>query len=484
MSIVAVQGSLGEIEQALKTDEEFFISFNLADELTFPVPDFHKVSFRFLISSEVSKIALALPRNHAKTTLAKLAVVYYFTFTDHRFCVYLSNTSAIAVEACKDIIGFMESDNFRAVFGELKWITRQEGAGFYKFEFRGETRILKAFGANMQVRGLNIDNARPDLLVVDDLEDNENTATPFLREKLKKWVYGPLFKAMNKLKNKIIWLGNMISNDCMLKSHCESEDWHSMRYGCLLSNGEPLWPDLWPLEDIQKDFVTYQREGLIAVWFAEMMNMPMVDGLGLISADKIPYAPGVEPGDITHGFITIDPADSDKDWADSAAIVVHGFVPEKRAWQVVEYTKQRGMGPLDIHRVATEYCYKWRLNVIGIESVALQSVYQSFFKYINMVEGIEGIEVVPVHAHGSKTARIASWCAMLESKEYYLTEGELDATEELLNYDPTKKKNKDDLIDACAYGPQMIQMYMHLIMQTYAVGRPAKELGYHEISAL
>lgn len=52
---------------------------------------------------------------------------------------------------------------------------------------------------------------------------------------------------------------------------------------------------------------------------------------------------------------------------------------------------------------------------------------------------------------------------------YALTQGDYDITQQLLIYQPARKKNKDDLIDCCAYGVQMISRYLHEIMKYYAV---------------
>ena len=294
-----------DIIEALHKSGEFFLNFYLGDELEFPVPEFHKASWQLITAEMIFYIALALPRGHAKTTLCKLCCVWYLLFTDTRFIVYVSNTANVAVEACQDIIKYMQSENHIKIFGECEFKIHREGHGYYKFwmecpdghgSFYKKFVILKALGAGQQVRGLNIDNQRPELAIVDDLEDNDNTATPLMQKKLKVWFFGAFMKAMSKKRKKVIYLGNMLSNQSILHSIVEKSDyWHSIRYGCLLSNGEPLWPELWPLDEIQKDYLEYQRQGLSALWFAEMMNMPMAEGTALIDPSDITYMPAVLP---------------------------------------------------------------------------------------------------------------------------------------------------------------------------------------------
>lgn len=468
-----------DIITALHADGKFFINFFLADELKFPVPDFHIESWNLITAEMILYIALALPRGHAKTTLSKLCCVWYLLFTDTRFIVYVSNTSTIAAEACKDIIAYIRSDNFISIFGEVSFEVNQEGHGFYKFwmhvpngagGFKKKFCILKALGAGQQVRGLNIDNERPQLAVVDDLEDNENTATPLMQKKLKVWFFGAFMKAMSKKRKKIIYLGNMLSNQSILFYLCEkSQEWHTIRKGCLLSSGEPLWADLWPFEEIRKDYLEYQRNGLTALWFAEMMNMPMAEGTALIDPGNITYMPMIIPGQQSAAFITYDPAISQKTWANDSAIAVHAYVADR--WQIAE-TVSGKFPPEKVFYLLVELCLRWNTRVVGVEAGAYQlglkviweilskTIEQSFFVY-----------EVP-HKNRSKTERLAVWCAALTKKIWTLTEGDMVVTQQLINFDPLKSNNVDDVIDACSMGVVMTEQYMSQIMEQFRFNKP------------
>lgn len=468
--------SHGDIIDALHHDGEFFIQYFLGDELEFPVPEFHKTSWNLITAEMILYIALALPRGHAKTTLSKLCCVWYLLFTPTRFIVYVSNTHPVAAEAVKDIIGYMQTDNFRKLFGDLDFRVEREGHGYYKFFMNvpdgrgGFTRkfaILKALGAGQQVRGLNIDNERPELAIIDDLEDNENTATPMLQKKLKLWFFGAFMKAMSKKRKKIIYLGNMLSNQSILYSLCEkSELWHSMRYGALLSNGEPLWPELWPVEELQADYLEYQREGLTALWFAEMMNMPMAEGTALIDPSEITYLPQVLPGQQSTAFITYDPAISQKTWANDSALAVHGYVNDR--WQIVEVVKGK-YPPEQIFFLIMELCTKWNTRIVGIEKGAFQLGLKLIFDILMKAHNQQFFVYEVPHKNVSKVERLAAWCAALKKRFWVLTEGEQTVTHQLISFDPLKSNNIDDVIDACAMGMTMTELYMAEITEQFSM---------------
>ena len=481
---VPVQLSKEQIKYALQHDSEFFIQFFLGSEIDLPVPKFHPEIFKFMVEDESPKFACAVPRDHAKTTLAKLASVWYLLFSDFRFILYMSNTVTIAVPSVNDIIGFMECDNFRAVYGELQWEIRQDGKGLYKFRLGDKVCILRAHGAGMQVRGINVTHQRPQLLICDDIEDAVNIATPELFMKLKRWFYGPLKKAMDKFKHKIIHIGNLVENRCLIAEHCQSKYWSSRVYGCLLSNGEPLWPDAWPIEKLKLDFLEYLEAGMADVWFAEMMNMPTAGGRGIIKAEEIFYAPPKLPEDMEFGFITIDLAISEQTWAHKTVVACHGFFPEESVngmWQAVDYAGYHGIDPIPLFWEVIRFCKKWKIATVGIEAVAYQAALKPVFEHECLRNGITGIEFVQLQAIGRKAQRIITWASMIKAKEYALTHGDFTITQELLTYRPDKKDNTDDHIDCYAYAPQMMNNFMHLIMNEYTVNTHNEISGSYSI---
>lgn len=474
-----------DILNALHDSGEYFLQFYLGEELLYDVPPFHVESWDLITCEMIFYIALALPRGHAKTTLSKLCCVWYLLFTETRFIVYVSNTAAIAAEACKDIIAYLRSMNHVRVFGECQFTVDREAHGYYKFwmqcpdgkgGFYKKFVILKALGAGQQVRGLNIDNERPQMAVVDDLEDNENTATPMLQKKLKLWFYGAFIKAMSRKNKKIIYLGNMLSNQSILYHLCEkSTEWHTIRYGALLSNGLPLWPEIWSKEALQKDYLEYQRLGLTALWFAEMMNMPMAEGTMLIDPEQITYLPIVIPGQQSTAFITLDPAISRETWANDSAIVVHAYVRDR--WQIVETVAGKYTID-DLFFLIVGLCHKWNTRVVGIEKGAFQIGIKLIFDIL-MKAHLQSFYVYEVPHHNKrKTERLAVWCGAVRQKHWVLTEGDQVITQQLMSYDPLKSNNIDDIIDACAMGIVMVEIYMPEIMNQFKFNDDAYKITH------
>jgi hypothetical protein len=475
-STASVQMHAVDVAKALAEDGRFFINFFHGENLDFDIPDFHLKSWDLLTFLNVLYVVLALPRGHAKTTLAKLAVVYYLLFTDFHFAVYIGSTHTAAVEACEDIINFLACDNARSVFGELDFEVNQPRTGFYKFHITlphildrdgrplRKFCILKAHGAGMKVRGMNVDNERPEIAVLDDIEDDENVATPLLMKKLKTWFFGAFLKAMSKKRHKVIFLGNLISSSGLLAQLLKSKRWYSMRYGCLLSDGTPLWPELWPIEAIKADFIEYQENHMIGRWFAEMMNIPMADSSPLLAEEDIHYRPLMVPGQQEFAFITVDPAISKKSWADSTAIVVHAY--RDGIWQIADHVTGK-IDPDVMFDYIVAMCMKWNCRVVGIEMAAFQKALKFLFDILMHVKQFQFTVIELPHGNVRKTDRLAVFVSAMKKKVYALNAGDFAVTEQLLKYDPTKEVNEDDLIDACSTGPVMVENYMNFIINDY-----------------
>jgi len=453
-----VRMSIEDMRKSLKHDARFFINFFLGDLLTVPVPDLHPELFNLMTEDSIKQLILAVPRGHAKTTIAKLTAVYYFLFTDYKYILYMSNTSSVSVPCVNDVVGFLTCDNFVNVFGEVKFSTQQEGKGKYKFTLpNGKKCTLLAFSAGQQVRGTNIDNTRPQLIIVDDLEDNDNIATKELADKLKRWFYGPFKKCTDPLKNKWIWIGNLISENSMLYSNIKSDFWHSRLYGCIKEDGQPLWEGLWPMDALKQDYAEYEEIGMADVWFAEMMNMPMAGIDGIIQAEEITYAPRMEMNDSKIGFITIDLANSEESWAHETVIAVHMYDEDGEFWQIVQTEGYKGMDPVKLFPLMMQAAQDWGIYVVGIENVAYQATVAPVWEHFCLIDNIQGMQFVGIPARSQKFARLVLWCGLLKTAAYRLTQGDFAVTQQLLGYNPKKKENTDDTIDACAHGIWMIR---------------------------
>ena len=466
-----------DIIAKLETDGEFFIEFFLHDELTSPVPYFHSGEiWPLLTNTALQRVLLAIPRDHAKTTLAKLAVVWYFLFTNHRFCAYVANTNSRAKDACRDIVGFLKCINFENTYGKIKMIKESETESIWIFEIpmpggRIKKCILRAIGGNQSMRGINVDNQRPDIAVVDDLEDDDNTGSANLQAKLDKWVFGAFLKALARRK-KLIWLGNMLQKTSLLARLAKNPKWNPVVFGALVKDAvtgtlKPLWPGRWSFEELVEDFQEYKELGLVETWMCEMMNMPG-HGVNGFTSEQIYFMPAPGPDEILAAWLILDPAFGENANNDDSSVTVH-VLPKDGPPMVVEHRTSK-MREEEIFNAMFELGLKWNAWVWGIEAIAAQRVLIPYFQLLLAGKLMNHqVELVPLMAGRGdpKVARIKAWVSLMVQKEYAVYEGAIEIMTQMLNYSMKKKSNVDDLIDSCAYGPQMLLQYEGLLIASY-----------------
>ncbi|HMD81327.1 MAG TPA: hypothetical protein VKE92_08480, partial [Anaerolineales bacterium] len=174
-------------------------------------------------------------------------------------------------------------------------------------------------------------------------------------------------------------------------------------------------------------------------------------------------------------FITVDPAVSQKTWSDETAIAVHAL--HNDLWRTVEYVKGK-FTPDAVFQLTRGLGMKWKTRTIGMETGAWQATYRFIFDVLGFVHNCHFQICEVPHMNRTKLERITAWCSLIRKKEWAITEGDYAITEQLLTYDPSKKANKDDLIDACAMVVTMTQMYMTQIMDKWEVDPAQYEITY------
>lgn len=481
---------LREAWALLRVDCEFFIDLFLGESLDMEVPGFHKEIWSLMTDEEKERVLLAIPRDHAKTTLAKLVVLWYWFFTSHRFCVYLSNTNSIAKGACKDIVEFLKHPNLRAVGVRiLKAVKESENESLWIYDLRLPTGkekrvILRAIGQGQQMRGINIDNQRPDIAVIDDVEDNENTESETQQKKLDRWMFGPFLKALARRK-RILWLGNMLQKTSLLARLSRNQRWNPVVFGSLVhdtATGQlvPLWPEKWLTEDqralpkdeqnrigvevLKADLKEYKDMGLVESWMCEMMNMPG-HGENGFSLDQINYQAVYQPDQIRAAWITIDPAFGMNAENDETCIAVHA-IPIHGIPMTVAETHGK-FDEFTMLSNALKLAHYWNAWVWGIEAVAAQRVLISLFNVLLAQRQMLGrVEMLPLMAGRGdpKASRIRAFVSLMANGEWAIPDSDVDITTQITEYDFRKKEQKDDIVDSCAYGPMMMELYLAIIM--------------------
>lgn len=461
-----------ELRERLRYDCVAILSFYLEDELTLEVPELHEEIWTELVDiirrvnldewvGHIQKL-FCVPRGHAKSTITKLAVILFLRYSRLKFALYVSLTSPIAKQACKDIFNWLTSDKDQLVYGRCTVHKRNESEGLWQFtigtpDYGNKFITLKSLGTDSQVRGTLIDNNRPELVVIDDCEDNDTASSAESQTKIDTWLMGNLLKATAR-RSVRIWLGNMINSRTMLFRNSKDKEWNPTVYGAIVRDKvtkelRALWPGMHSVESLLKEYRDYRAKGVGHVWIYEMMNMTndTVFRTGMGGAVRMPR---FNPDEITQGFITVDPAFGQNSWNDYTGLTVHVKVQNQVIPWIVEtrkdkYTEDQMLDAL------LEMSYYWNLTTWVIEANAAQKLLIPLFKLLLASRGIPDhvFLMIPINAGGKqKQSRIFALSKSVAAGSYGVVEEEEEFMGELSLYDPESEEH-EDRIDSAAYGP-------------------------------
>lgn len=454
-----------------KVDIDFFAAIACPEIHSSSWPVFYQVLWKLLVDrkpenvGKLLRFALGLPRGHAKTTFVKILVVWLIVYDQASFLLCLCANGPLAEALLADVHDILGSPNMEAVYGPWTMNCAVDNAEMKKAMYHNRAVVLVARGIEAGIRGLNIKHKRPDIILCDDVQTKANDKSPTERQGLLVTLVSTVFKAISYSGDRLIlYIGNMYSEECILRKFQLNSRWISLVTGAILENGEPLWPELHSLEDLMESFQHDEELGMADEWFSEVMNDPKALATSLLSAGTIPLCPfEIDKVEVDGCFLTIDPAGF-KLSSDDNYISVHKIYDGKAV--IAQRCGGKDIAdPEQLVLKALTLAIENNASLIGVESVGFQSTLEFWFmKYINEAQ-IQGLHVVPLTPKGrSKESRIRLFIADLYAENYYLSEMTrgpfiyMAAAYKLGN-----KKNKDDLLDADAYGLDVRNEYWHLV---------------------
>lgn len=471
----------GAVYERGKTDINFFASVLLPTVMVSPLPDFYVAIFHILVNrapkdwGKILRFALGLPRAHAKTTFIKVLICWLIVYDKFSFIAVICATDDLAQNLIGDISEALGSPYVEEIYGRWNDQLSVDNKEEKKALYHNRAVILKAKGYGGSLRGLNIKHKRPDLIFFDDAQTKENDDSETDSAKFVKWfaaavkLIAPVTQAPNRL---IIYVGNMYSDHCLLYKLKANRSWVSLITGAILEDGTPLWPQLHPLEELMESYFHDLDLGEEDVWFAEVMNDPVSKATSLLHSALPKSAYNYE--ELPDGvFLTIDPAGF-REASDDNVIVVH-YVHNGKGHVEETDTGEELKDPEQLIIRALQLAFAHGASLIGVEDVGYQQTLLFWFtKYINEWK-VANIEIVPLKPKGrSKESRIRLFIAEVYANNYGVSDkAKPGYVWQAMKYKVGAKKNKDDLLDAVAYGIDVRNDYWHLVKNLKKYGQYA-----------
>ena len=246
---------------------------------------FHNAAAQKVKTCANLKAVFMWPRGHAKSTHMDIFLPLWLMFQPKRlisFMVVVGKSEDAADRLLGDIQAELEyNQRIIADFGEQK----PAAGNWQDGEFKAACGVkFLACGRGQSPRGLRDREARPDYIVIDDLDDDELCRNDKRVHDLTDWVKEALFGSLAVGRGRFIMVGNLISKNSVLFNIANTKGVHLSKITAVDKNGEPVWKEKWTKEEAMayRDFVGYRA------WEKEMMHNPIVDGT-IFRAEWIRY---------------------------------------------------------------------------------------------------------------------------------------------------------------------------------------------------
>lgn len=466
---------LEEVFQAARNDPDFLAALAMPEIFTYGWPPVFKGVWAWLLETAAKernfdKLALGLPRGFGKSTIIKLFILYCIIFTNRRFILVMAATATMAENIISDVFDMLDEPNIKAVFGDWRLGVEKDTNSIKKFGFRGRNIIVAALGAGGSVRGLNLKNERPDVMIFDDVQSREDADSQEVSDKLFKWLLGTAMKAKSPKGCMTLFIANMYPTPhSFLKKLKKNSQWIKFIAGGILANGTSLWEELQPLKQLLSEYLSDLESGHPEIFHAEVLNDEDASLNNLIDLSKLKEYP-YEDDDVHGGnFIIIDPA-TDKANADAVSLgyfEVHDGKPVAR--EIVEGR----FSPGDTIRNAIKLCSKWNCALVVIEANSYQYTLKYWSEQVCQQMGIIGITFIDIYSGKlSKNSRIMTMFKAYANGEILVHPSCKSAVHsQVTGFNPLKTNNVDGVLDLLTYAPRVIEEFANLIAINTIEGR-------------
>lgn len=274
------------------TDFKLFCEYYLKESFKSPWSEFHLWMIEKLEhitleqDNEETRDVTAAPRGHAKSTLTSFAYpIWCVCYGYRRFIVIISNTAPVAKQFIVDIRNELEfNQKIIRDFGEMK-----DDSMWNTTEILTKSRIyITARGAGAQMRGMKFNSTRPDLVVIDDLEDKETVRSPSQSADLEDWFNSDVMP-MGAPYCHFFMIGTVLSYESLLYhmlNDAKYSSWSRKTFKAVIQfSDSPLWAD-W--ESLMTDLTLGDDAYTRATLFYDEHRAEMLEGTQVLWPDQRP----------------------------------------------------------------------------------------------------------------------------------------------------------------------------------------------------
>ena len=350
------------------TDKFFFFETYLPHYFDTPPAPFHHEMVD-LLDTVGTPVAVAAPRGFAKSTLTTFAYpLHQILFKQRKFIILISDTETQAASFASFIkLELEENERIIQDFGKMKGTSDWSDECFIT---SSGIKVL-ARGSGQKIRGMRNRQYRPDLLVVDDFENDQTVRNKRIVENKLKWLLEAVYPSLAGAGNdaSMFVINTLLSKKSVQSKLLEHPEFISRKYQALDKNNNSLWPEKYSTENLLR---TKEIIGSLA-FNKEYQNDPMDDDGYFKPEWIIYYVPTQIVGKLFVASFT-DPSIESGDLKshDYKAIVTVGMDANSIIWVLDAFIKKCSIDTM-IEAMYNRFT-EFRHSIMGLEDNLFQKL--------------------------------------------------------------------------------------------------------------
>jgi predicted phage terminase large subunit-like protein len=409
------------------------------------VGEHHKriaAAFDRVIEGKCKRLIIAMPPRHGKSQMGSyLFPAYLMGRLPQSKLIVGSHTAELAQRFGRMIRNLVDEEKYRELFPDMKLSADSKAAGRWNTNLGGEAFFIGKGGA-MTGRG-------GDIIILDDILDEQDAISDTAMGNTWEWYEsGP--RQRLQPNGAIILINTRWKTDDVagrllkMQSNIKADQWEVLEFPAILPSGNPLWPEYWKLDELEK--VKFSIG--LKKWNAQWQQQPTNDEGAVLKRDWWRKWKHDEPPACDYILQTMDTAYSKKETADFSVIATWGvFYPNSDGGPaLILLSVQKGRWDFpELKRVArSEYQY-WKPDNVLIEAKATGTPLQQELRKM-------GIPVTMYSPGGRRTgqdkiSRANAVAPILESGMVWYPEGEEFAQELVEECAAFPNGSHDDQVD-------------------------------------
>ena len=280
---------LNELEEAKDKEQskDDFLTFVKRMWPAFISGRHHKTmasAFERVASGELKRLIINMPPRHTKSEFASyLFPAWFLGKYPEKKIIQTAHTAELAVGFGRKVRNLINQEDFQNVFSGISLSADSKAAGRWNTNRNGDYFAIGVGGA--------VTGKGADVLIIDDPHSEQEAAlgayNPEVYDKVYEWYTSGPRQRLQPGGAIIIVMTRWSTRDLtgqIIKSATQREgadEWEVIELPAIMPSGDPLWPEFWPLEQLN----SLKAELPISKWSAQYQQDPTSEEGALIKRE-------------------------------------------------------------------------------------------------------------------------------------------------------------------------------------------------------